>query len=153
MLYLKEWNIIMKKADFLTKMKKQGSLELVEVSNNISKSYSDKSDKCMQVAKLAFDADIFENSITEAYYAIYNSVLSLFFACGIKCENHSVSVILINKLFKLHKLQGIFLLSGHSLFLPTFFTSYFFFLLSICLIALSKSLNKILLSAICFAIS
>lgn len=98
----------MKKLNFLTKLKKEGSLKLVEPSDEISKSYLMKSDKCIKVAELAYNADIYENSVSEAYYSIYNSVLSLFFKCGIKCENHSGAVILIKELFVLNYLYFIF---------------------------------------------
>ena len=94
----------MKKSNFLNKLKKEESLKLVEPSEEISISYLSKSDKCVKVAKLAYDAGIYENAISEAYYSIYNSVLSLFFKCGIKCENHSASVILIKELFDLDEL-------------------------------------------------
>ncbi len=98
----------MKKSDFLAKLKTEESLKLVEPSEEISKSYLTKSDKCMQVANLAYNAGIYENAVSEAYYSIYNSVLSLFYKCGIKCENHSGAVILIRKLFHLEELYNIF---------------------------------------------
>ena len=98
----------MKKSNFLTKLKKKKFLKLVEPSDEISKSYSIKSDKCMQVAKLAFGAGIYENAVSEAYYSIYNTVMSLFFKCGIKCENHSGAVLVIKELFHLEKQHIIF---------------------------------------------
>jgi len=98
----------MKHSNFLTKLKKEGSLTLVEPSDEISKSYLIKSDKCIQVAKLAYDAGIYENAVSEAYYSIYNTVTSLFYKCGIKCENHSGAVILLMQLFNLKELHLIF---------------------------------------------
>ena len=98
----------MKKSNFLNKLKTEESLKLVEPSDEISKSYLIKSDKCIQVAKLAYEAGIYENSVSEAYYSIYNTVMSLFFKCGIKCENHSGAVILIKCLFKLEEIYLIF---------------------------------------------
>jgi uncharacterized protein (UPF0332 family) len=92
----------------LNKLKRENYLELIEPSEEISKSYLIKSDKCIEVAKLAYNAKIYENAISEAYYSIYNSVLSLFFKCGIKCKNHSASVLLIENLFQLDKLYPIF---------------------------------------------
>ena len=91
----------MKKTDFLSKLKQEDKLELIEFSEEISKSYLIKSDKCIQVAKLAYNAGIYENAVSEAYYSIYNTVQSLFFKCGIKCENHSGAVLLIKQLFNL----------------------------------------------------
>lgn len=98
----------MKKSNFLTKLKKEDALKLVEPSEEISISYLTKSEKCIRVAQLAYDAEIYENAVSEAYYSIYNSVLSLFFECGIKCENHSGAVILIKELFGLNELHQIF---------------------------------------------
>jgi len=98
----------MKRLSFLDKLKKKKSLELVEISEDISKSYLIKSEKCLQVAKLAFNAGIYENAVSEAYYSIYNTVTALFYKCGIKCENHSGAVILIKHLFNLDNLHKIF---------------------------------------------
>ena len=58
---------------------------------------------------MAFEAVIYENAVSEAYYSIYNTVMSLFFKCGIKCENHSAAVILIKDLFHLNELYVLFL--------------------------------------------
>ena len=91
----------MKKPNFLNKLKRKEALTLVEPSEEISKSYLIKSEKCIRVAKLAYGAGIYENAVSEAYYSVYNTVMSLFFKCGIKCENHSGAVLLIRDLFKL----------------------------------------------------
>jgi len=96
------------KSNFLSKLRKEEKLELVEPSEEICKSYLIKSDKCIKVAKLAFDADIYENSVSEAYYSIYNTVQALFFKCGIKCESHSGAVLLIKELFGLKEMYLIF---------------------------------------------
>jgi uncharacterized protein (UPF0332 family) len=34
-----------------------------------------------------------------AYYSMYYSVLALFFATGIKCENHTAAIILLTEIF------------------------------------------------------
>ena len=99
----------MKKSNFLSKLKNEGRLELIEPSEEMSKAYLIKSDKCIRVAKLAHEAGIYENAVSEAYYSIYNAVMSLFFKCGIKCMNHTGSVYLIKDLFKLENLYPIFL--------------------------------------------
>lgn len=98
----------MKELNFLNKLKQEGVLKLVEPSEEISKSYFIKSDKCIRVAKLAYEAGIYENAVSEAYYSVYNTVMSLFFKCGIKCENHSGAVLLIKELFRLENLYSIF---------------------------------------------
>ena len=97
----------MKKLDFLNNLEKEGKLELVEPSEDICKSYSIKTDNCLKSAKVLIAEKLYENSIGEAYYAMYNSALSLLFRCGIKCENHSAAIILLGKLFSLQELKEI----------------------------------------------
>ncbi len=98
----------MKSSDFLNKLKKEEKLKIIDISEEVSLSYEKKGQECRDVAKLAYNAEIYENTISEAYYSIYNSVLSLFYKCGIKCENHSASVLLIKNLFHLGELCLIF---------------------------------------------
>ena len=98
----------MKNSDFLNKLKIEGKLELVEQSEQISISYEKKSIECRQVSKLAFDNGYFESAITQSYYSMYNSVLSLFFKCGIKCENHTAAAILLKEIFTQEELYAIF---------------------------------------------
>jgi len=62
----------------------------------------------MQVAKLAFDAGIYENAVSEAYFSMYNTLTSLLFTCGIKCENHAAAAVLLQELFKLYELHELF---------------------------------------------
>jgi len=99
----------MKNSDFLNKLQKEKLLLLVEPSEEISKAYLIKSENCINVARLAYDAGIYENAISEAYYSIYNTLTALFYKCGIKCENHSASAILLKDLFCLLDLHKIFL--------------------------------------------
>ena len=94
----------MKKLNFLHKLKNKGLLKLVDPSEEISVSYLEKSDKCIKVAELAYESGIYENAISEAYYSIYDTVLALFYKCGIKCENHSAAVLLIKDIFNLNEL-------------------------------------------------
>ena len=39
---------------------------------------------------------------------MYNNLLSLFFLCGIKCENHSASAILLKEVFNQLELYELF---------------------------------------------
>ena len=94
----------MKSSNFLDKIKAEGKLELVEPTNPMADSYEKKSRDCLQSAKLLFNGDLYENAIGEAYYSMYNAVQSLFFKCGIKCENHSATAVLLKKLFMVDKI-------------------------------------------------
>ena len=89
----------MKKLNFLSKLKKKGKIELVEASEEMKLSYLQKAENCLKSAKILFQNKLYENSTSEAYYCMYNSLLALFFKVGIKSENHSASVILFKKLF------------------------------------------------------
>jgi len=99
----------MKDSDFLTKLKAEGKLELVEPSEEISQAYLIKSHKCAVAAKAVLDARVYENAVSEAYYSMYNAVMALFFKTGIKCENHSASAIVLKTVFHLEKLHPVFL--------------------------------------------
>ncbi len=94
----------MKDLTFLKKLKAEKKIELIEPSEELALSYNLKSKECREVSKLTFDAEYYETTVTQSYYSMYNSVLSLFFKCGIKCENHSGSCILLYYVFCLEKL-------------------------------------------------
>ena len=91
---------------FLRKLSKEGKLKIVEPSDNISKSYTIKSDNCLRAAKVLQKEGLYENSVSEAYYSMYNSVISLMFKCGIRCENHSAAIIILNEIFDMNELKG-----------------------------------------------
>ncbi|MFA5020195.1 MAG: HEPN domain-containing protein [Candidatus Pacearchaeota archaeon] len=89
----------MKDLIFLKKLKRKGVIELVESSEDMKSSYLIKAENCLKSAKILFSSKIYENSTSEAYYCMYNSLLALLFKVGIKSENHSASIILLDKLF------------------------------------------------------
>ena len=85
--------------EFMKKIKREGKLELVGCSENIRESYETKCKNCIKAAMILSKERLFENSVTQSYYAIYNAVLALLFACGIKSENHTVSIALLEFAF------------------------------------------------------
>ena len=89
----------MKELTFLKKLKRKGIIGLVEPSEEMKSSYLIKSENCLKSAKILFQSQLYENSTSEAYYCMYNSLLSLLFKIGIKSENHSASIILFDRLF------------------------------------------------------
>ena len=97
----------MKELTFLKKLKRKGVVELVESSEEMKSSYLIKAENCLKSAKILFLSQLYENSTSEAYYGMYNSLLSLLFKIGIKSENHSASIILFDKLFKNKELVKI----------------------------------------------
>ena len=89
----------MKKTDFLSKLRKEKKLQIVEASNEISKAYLTKSSKTLKSSKAILKIENYEDSVALAYYSMYYSLLSLLFKTGIKCENHTGSIILLKKIF------------------------------------------------------
>ncbi|MEK6878510.1 MAG: HEPN domain-containing protein [Nanoarchaeota archaeon] len=89
----------MKELTFLKKLKRKRIIELVEPSEEIKLSYLTKAENCLKSAKILSQSQLYENSTSEAYYCMYNSLLSLLIKIGIKSENHSASIILFDKLF------------------------------------------------------
>ncbi|UZE94173.1 MAG: HEPN domain-containing protein [Candidatus Pacearchaeota archaeon] len=89
----------MKTQSFLNEIRKEGKLELVEPSEEICISYLEKADNCFEPAKILMQNKLYENSISMSYYTMYDSLVALLFKTGIKCENHSASILLLTKLF------------------------------------------------------
>jgi len=92
---------------FLNKLKKEGKLELVEPSEDICDSYSEKSANCLKSARLLLQNNLYENSIGMSYYAMYNLLVALLFKMGIKCENHGGSILLLKLLFQEEELYTL----------------------------------------------
>ncbi len=97
----------MKKINFLDKLKKEGKLKLVESSEEIKSSYLKKADNSLKSSKILLLNKLYENSVSEAYYCMYDSLLALLFKTGIKSENHSASIILLKELFNQNNLYRI----------------------------------------------
>ncbi|MEK6819236.1 MAG: HEPN domain-containing protein [Nanoarchaeota archaeon] len=85
----------MKELNFLKKLKRK---RIIESSEEMKSSYLIKAENCLKSAKILSQNQLYENSTSEAYYCMYNSLLSLLFKIGIKSENHSASIILFGKL-------------------------------------------------------
>ena len=97
----------MKKLSFLNKLRKENKLELVEPSPEICESYIAKAQDCLKSAKLLMQNNLYENSVSMSYYAMYNMLVALLFKVGVKCENHTGSVLLLKKLFNNHELYDL----------------------------------------------
>ncbi|MBI2654154.1 HEPN domain-containing protein [Candidatus Woesearchaeota archaeon] len=89
---------------FLVKLKMQKKLGIVEKSQEMCESYLLKSENCLKSAKILLKEPLYENSTIDSYYAMYNCVLALFFKCGIKCENHTGSIVILKEIFNLPQL-------------------------------------------------
>lgn len=83
----------------LKKLSKLKILQLVELSENLKESYLKKSDESLLSTKFLYEKSQYNDSISLSYFSMYNSLLALLYACGIKCENHNASIYLLKKLF------------------------------------------------------
>ena len=91
----------MKKAGFLTGLYKEKKLQIVEPSEEMKEAYMQKSSASLKSAEILLQNSLLENSVPMAYYSMYNMVMALLYKAGIKCENHSGSIILLKKLFEI----------------------------------------------------
>src|SRR3989344_7537289 len=89
----------MKKIRFLTKLRKEKKLELVEPSEEIKESYVLKSESNLISSKILFKNNQLEEAIALTYYSMYHMLTALLFKIGIKCENHGASILLLKELF------------------------------------------------------
>jgi uncharacterized protein (UPF0332 family) len=89
----------MKKINFLSRLYREGKLRLVSPSETIKDSYVAKSESNLVSAKILLDNQRLEESVSLAYYSMYNMLTAILFQVGIKCENHTASIILLNALF------------------------------------------------------
>ena len=95
----------MKKTNFLNKLKKEKKVQIVEPSNEISQAYLIKSSKTLKSSKATFKIENYEDSVALAYYSMYYNLLALLFKTGIKCENHTGSIILLKKIFDINNTE------------------------------------------------
>ena len=85
--------------NFIKNLKKKGKIKLVESNKNLCKSHDKKSQNCLKASKILLMQKLFEESVSLAYYSMYNKITSLFYLIGLKCKNHSASIFLLNYLF------------------------------------------------------
>jgi len=85
----------------LIKLYKEGKLQLVEPSEEIKEAYLHKSSKSLSSAKALLKIGNLEDSVALAYYSMYHCLLALLFRTGIKCENHTGSIILLKNVFEI----------------------------------------------------
>jgi len=87
--------------DFLRKLNRKKALQLIKPSPEIRDVYQRKSQSRLESARHLLSIDKFEESTEMAYFSMFHSVMALFFACGIKCENHTVAGWLLADVFDL----------------------------------------------------
>lgn len=91
----------MKKINFLIKLAKEEKLQAIEPSEEIKKSYLQRSNESLFSAKTLFKIGNLKDAVALAYYSMYYSLLAALFKIGIKCENHAASIILLKEVFEI----------------------------------------------------
>jgi uncharacterized protein (UPF0332 family) len=71
---------------------KKKLIQIIEPSENLKESYLKMSERFFESADLLLKNKFYESSTTDFYYSAYNSLLATLFYCGIKSENHNVSI-------------------------------------------------------------
>ena len=89
----------MRKQGFLNKLFREGKIQIVEPSAQVQEAYRKKSESYLVSAKILLENERLEETVSMAYYSMYYMVLALLFATGIKCENHSGAIILLENLY------------------------------------------------------
>ena len=89
----------MKRKDFLGKLLEKGKIELVEPSEELKEAYLKKSRSNFESARILSLNDMYEESVSLAYYSMYNMLQALFLRAGFKSENHAASIILLKRIF------------------------------------------------------
>ena len=98
----------MRKINFLIKLKKEGKLKIIEPNTNVKDSYIEKSKNSLKSAEILLEKELIENSVPMAYYSMYNMLTALLYYLGIKCENHSASIIILKELFGIDNSKIVF---------------------------------------------
>src|SRR3990167_1462213 len=91
----------MRRAYFLAKLRREKKIQVVEPSAEVAEAYLRKSEKSLKSAKVTSDIENYEDSVALAYYSMYYSLLALLFRTGIKCENHTGAIILLQEVFSI----------------------------------------------------
>ena len=91
----------MKKINFLAKLAEENKLKIIEPNDNMKESYIQKASHSLNSSSILLSNNEVENAVPLAYYSMYNMLTALLYKIGIKCENHSASIILLKNLFKL----------------------------------------------------
>src|SRR3989344_7996426 len=87
---------------FIEQLIKEEKIKIVEPSKEISNSYNEKSRNSLKAARILLEQDLLAEATSMAYYAMYHKATSLFYLAGIKCENHTATILLLKDLFNIN---------------------------------------------------
>ncbi len=86
---------------FIKTLEKEGKIKITEPSDDVAKSYLEKSEKSLLSAKTLIKIQNYDDAVALTYFSMYNAALALLYKCGIKSENHTATIILLKELFGL----------------------------------------------------
>ncbi len=89
----------MRKISFLNKLYEDEKIQIVDPSEELKKAYMQRSEESLSSSKALLKIGNLKDSVALAYYSMYHCLLAALFRVGIKCENHSASIILLKELF------------------------------------------------------
>ena len=87
---------------FVEQLIKEEKIKIVEPSKEISNSYNEKSRNSLKAARILLEQELLAEATSMAYYAMYHKAISLFYLAGIKCENHTATILLLKDLFNIN---------------------------------------------------
>ncbi|MBU1199791.1 MAG: HEPN domain-containing protein [Nanoarchaeota archaeon] len=86
---------------FITKLIKEEKITLIDPSEEIAESYHQKSRNSLKAAEILITQDLLEEATSMTYYSMYNKATALLYLVGIKCENHTGTIILLKEIFEI----------------------------------------------------
>ena len=98
----------MKKINFLIRLKEEEKLFIIDPSEEVKESYIRKSASSLKSAEILLGNGQVEDAVPMAYYSMYNMLTAILYKVGIKCENHSASIIILKELFGIENSKIIF---------------------------------------------
>ncbi|MBW6461862.1 MAG: HEPN domain-containing protein [DPANN group archaeon] len=92
----------MKKTNFLSKLFDEKKIQFVTPSKDIKNAYIQRSEESLSSAKVLFKIGNLKDSVALSYYSMYHCLLALLFCTGIKCKNHTASILILKEVFGLN---------------------------------------------------
>jgi uncharacterized protein (UPF0332 family) len=91
----------MKKTNFFAKLHGEGKLDIVEPSDTMQEAYIQRANESISSSKVLLNIGNLKDAVVLSYYAMYHSLLALYYRVGIKCENHAAAIILLKEVFEI----------------------------------------------------
>lgn len=79
--------------------KQKKGLKLIEPDENLSIAYLKKAETSLKSMHLNHEAKIYDWAVDAAYYARYQAIYGLLQKCGVSCEIHDCSIMVLRFLF------------------------------------------------------